>query len=405
VTAGAYGLLADRPFRRHWTGQTVSVFGDEVSVIALPLTGVLVMHANPAQMGYLMAAWMAPSLLLSIPAGILVDRYGHRRHVMIAADLGRAAIMASIPVAFAAGALGLAQLYAVAFGVGALSVLFVVSDSTMFVSLVPERRYVAGNSLRYGSRALARVSGPSIGGALVQALSAPFALLADAVSYLVSAFCLSRVRPAEPAAQAARGLLTAGARFIARSAVMRAALGATATLNFFNFMFGALFVLYATTALHVPPGALGVVLGAGAVGGVLGSMIAGRLAARIGVGRAYAVACLLFPAPLLLVPAAGGGRQAVLAMLFLAEFGSGAGVMILDIAGGAIFAEVIPDALRARVTGAHRAVNYGVRPLGSLAGGALGTAIGPRATLWVATVGALVGVVWLLPSPLVRRAR
>jgi MFS family permease len=398
----AYALLADGPFRRYWTGQTISVFGDEISQIALPLTGVLVMRASAAQMGYLVAAWLAPSLLLSIPAGILVDRYGHRRHLMIAADLGRAAVMASVPVVFAAGALGMFQLYAVAFGVGALSVLFVVADGAVFVSLVPQRRYVAGNSLLYGSRALARVSGPSLGGVLVQTLSAPVALLADAASYLASAFFLTRVRPAEPAAQVSKGLLAAGARFIARSAVMRAALGATATLNFFNFMFVALFVFYATTALRVPPGALGVVLGAGAVGGVLGSAIAGRLTVWLGVGRAFAAGCVLFPAPLLLVPAAGGGRHLVLAMLFLAEFGSGCGVMILDIAGGSIFAEVIPDALRARVTGAYRAVNFGARPLGSLTAGALATAIGPHATLWVATVGALIGIAWLLPSPLLR---
>jgi MFS family permease len=233
VTADArtLRLLADGPFRRYWTGQTISIFGDEVSEIALPLTGVLVMRANPAQMGYLMAAWLAPSLLLSIPAGILVDRYGHRRHAMIAADLGRAAVMASVPVAFAAGALSIYQLYAVAFGVGALSVLFAVSDGALFVSLVPDRRYVAGNSLLNGSRSLAKVSGPSLGGVLVQALSAPLAVLVDAVSYLASAYCLIRIRPAEPVAQTSRGMLTAGARFIAGSAVMRAALGATATLN------------------------------------------------------------------------------------------------------------------------------------------------------------------------------
>jgi len=372
-------LLTDRPFRRYWTGQTISLFGDEVSLVALPLTGVLVMHAGPAQMGYLMAAWLAPSLVFSLSAGAMVDRYGHRRQVMIVADLGRAVLMTSIPIAYAFGALTLSQLYAVTFGVGTLSVLFAVADSTMFVALVPPREYVAAGSLTHGSRALAAVGGPSVSGVLVQVLSAPLALLVDSVSYLASAAYLFRIRPAEPATQAAGGRsVTAGIRFIAGSRVVRAALGATATLNFFNFMFAALFVLYVTTTLGVSPGLLGVILGAGAIGSLLGSVITGRVAARFGIGLAFTVGCVLFPAPLLLVPAASGVRLVVLTLLFVSAFCSGIGVMILDITVGSIFAAVIPDPMRARVTGAYRALNFGVRPLGSLTAGALGTAIGTR---------------------------
>jgi len=191
-------LLTGRPFRRYWTGQTISLFGDEISLVALPLTGVLALHAGPAQMGYLMAAWLAPSLVFSLPAGAMVDRYGHRRQVMIVADLGRAVLMASIPIGYAFGGLTLYHLYAVAFGVGTLSVLFAVADSTLFVALVPRREYVAANSLTHGSRALAAVGGPSIGGVLVQALSAPLALLADSLSYLASASYLSASGPPSP---------------------------------------------------------------------------------------------------------------------------------------------------------------------------------------------------------------
>jgi MFS family permease len=394
-------LLTGRPFRRYWTGQTISLFGDEISLIALPLTGVLVVHAGPSQMGYLMAAWLAPSLLFSLTAGSAVDRYGHRRHVMIVADLGRAALMVSIPIGYAAGALSIIWLYAVAFGVGTLSVLFAVADSTLFVALVSPRDYVAGNSLLNGSRALASVGGPSLSGVIVQVLSAPLALLADGLSYVASAFYLFRIRPAEPATR--RGDRSPGGiRFIAGSRVVRAALAATTTLNFFNFMFAALFVLYVTKSLHVPPGVFGVVLGAGAVGGLIGSMVTGRLAVRMGIGPAFALSCVLFPAPQLLVPAAGGPRPMVLGLLFAAEFVSGIGVMILDITIGSVFAAVVPDPLRARVTGAYRAVNFGVRPLGSLAAGALGAFIGTRTTLWIATTGSLLCVLWLLPSPLMR---
>ena len=177
---------------------------------------------------------------------------------------------------------------------------------------------------------------------------------------------------------------------------------ATATLNFFNFVFWALFVLYATRELDLPPGTLGLVLGAGAVGGLVGSVVTGRISRRIGIGPAFVVGCVVFPLPLVLVPLAEGPRWLIVALLFLAEFGSGLGVMMLDISAGAIFAAIIPDRMRSRVSGAYSAVNYGVRPLGSLVGGALGSTIGLRPTLWIGAVGALAGVLWLLPSPIPR---
>ena len=194
--------------------------------------------------------------------------------------------------------------------------------------------------------------------------------------------------------------MVAGVRWVFGNPIVRAALGATATINFFNFVFFALFILYATKSLGVAAGTLGLVLGAGAVGGVLGSIITGRVARRIGIGPAFAVGCVVFPAPLLLVPLAEGPRWVILGCLFLAEFGSGLGVMMLDISVGAIFSAVIPDRLRSRVAGAYMVVNYGVRPLGALAGGGLGSWIGLRDTLWIATAGALLGCLWLLPSPI-----
>ena len=183
---------------------------------------------------------------------------------------------------------------------------------------------------------------------------------------------------------------------------MRSSLIAVATINFFNFVFFALFVLYATRSLHVRPGLLGLVLGAGAIGGVLGAAVTKRLAARLGVGLVCTLACLVFTAPLALVPLAGGPQPVILAMLFTAEFISGFGVMALDISIGAIFAAIIPDQLRSRVSGAFQAVNYGTRPLGALAGGFLGTVLGVRPTLWIAAVGGMAGFAVLLPSPLPR---
>jgi len=295
------------------------------------------------------------------------------------------------------------QLYAVALGTGAVSVLFTVCQPTLFVSLVPGDAYLEGNSLIYGSRALSFTGGPGAGGILVEVLGAPFAVVADALSFLGSAFFLGRIRAAEPPpAEPGPGALTAGARFIKGSPVIRWSLLAVAIINFFNFVFFALFVLYATRALHVRPGLLGLVLGAGAVGGVLGALATKRLSARLGTGRLFTASCLVFTAPLALVPLAGGPQPAVLAMLFAAEFVSGFGVMALDITAGSIFAAVIPDALKSRVSGAFQAVNYGTRPLGALAGGVLGTVLGLRPTLWIAAVGGMAGFAVLLFSPLPR---
>jgi len=394
-------LLRERQgFRRFWIGQTISLFGDQFTLLALPLVAVLALDASPAQMGYLDAAALLPNLLFSLHAGAWIDRRGHRRQVMIAADLGRAGLIATIPLAATVGLLSFGQLYGVAFLTGTLSMLFMVSYTTLFVSLVPAERYVEASSLLNGSRALSFVGGKSLAGLLVKVASAPVALLADAASFLVSALCLGRIHPVEPPTEArARGLIGGGLRYLWRSAILLPQLAATTTINFFNYMFHALFILYATRSLEVPPATLGAVLGAGAVGGVVGSMVTGRLSRRIGIGPAFVLGCLLFPAPLVLIPLAGGSRSLVLALLFLAQLGCGLGVMILDITGGSIMAAIIPDQVRARVTGAFLLVNYGVRPLGALAGGLLGQAIGLRPTLWIATVGAVAGVLWLLPSP------
>jgi MFS family permease len=394
-------LRGNLVFRRFWLGQTISLFGDQITMIAVPLTAVLVLHANAAQMGYLIAAELAPNLFFALHAGAWVDRRGGRRRTMIATDLIRGALIATIPLAYAFDALRIQQLYVVAFLVGTMTVFFHVSYSSLFVSIVPRESYVEANSFLAGSRAFSFVAGPSVGGILVQALKAPFALLVDAVSYLVSAWYLGSISPEEPPTEEAEsGHVVAGVRFLWRNSSMRASLLATATINLFNFIFWALFILYVVRSLHVQPGTLGLVLGAGAVGGVIGSLVTTRLGRRIGIGPTYLLGCILFPVPLVLVPLADGPKPLVLAMLFLAEFGSGLGVMILDISAGSIFAALVPHRLRSRVSGAYMVVNNGVRPVGSLIGGFLGTTIGLRPTLWIAVIGAIAGFLWLLPSPI-----
>ncbi|MFB7104421.1 MFS transporter [Streptomyces hydrogenans] len=403
LTARVPELLRERTFRRYWSGQTVSLVGDQISLMALPLAAVLVLGADAAQMGWLKTLELLPALLLNLPFGAWADRRANRRRIMIATDLGRAALLLTLPVAYALDLLTLGQLYVVAFGVGALSVLFEVCNVTLFVALVPTERYVQANSLVNGSRSMAWLAGPSIGGILVQVLTAPVALLADALTYLASAGYLAKIRPVEPApAPVVKGHFTEGMRWVLRERSMRALFAASGTVQFFNYMFHTLFVLYVTTELGLGAGLLGLVLGTGAVGGLLGAVCSGAVVRRIGIGGSLVAGFLGFTLPLVLIPAADGPLPLVVGVLFAAEFLSCAGVMIVDVAAGSFQMALIPDAVRARVMGAFRTLNHGFRPLGALAGGVLGTAIGLRPTLWIATVGAVFAVLWLLPSPLPR---
>ena len=365
-------------FRTYWGAHTVSLVGDQVSLLAVPLVAVLTLDAGAAEMGYLTAVGLLPNLLLALHAGAWADRWGRRRRTMIAADVGRAALLASVPIGYALGVLTFAQLYVVVFLAGALAVLFNVSDASLFQAIVPRERYVEASSLLNGSRAFSFVAGPSVAGLLVHAVTAPGALVLDAFSFLASGALLRRIRPDEPPPDRNPGGVTTGLRWIAASPVVRSTLLATATINFFNFVFWALFVLYATRTLGISSATLGLVLAAAALGGLVGSVIATPLTRRLGVGPTLVLGCVLFPVPLLLVPLAHGSNGVVLGCLLLAELGSGLGVMLLDISAGSLFAAVIPNRLRARVSGAYTFMNYGVRVVGSLAGGLLGSWIGLR---------------------------
>jgi len=402
-------LLFDAPdFRRLWLGQTISVFGDQVTQLGLPLVAVLTLGADAAQMGTLTAFGLLPHLIFSLPAGVWLDRVRARRRLMIGADLARAALIGSIPVASVMGVLAMPQLYVVGFATGTLSVVFDLSWNTLFVAVTTRDRYVEAMALLNGSRSLASVGGPTIGGLLVQVLTAPVAMLADALSYLGSVFFLRRITSPEPPIEAEEGTtrekLLAGLSFVLSDRIMRPTLLSVATINLFTFAVNALFILYATTALGVSPGALGLALGTGAIGSVIGALVASRIGRRIGLGPAYALGCVLYPASLLLIPLAGPGvpMPLILALLFASEFGAGLGVMILDINVGAIIYARTPDRIRGRAGGAFRFINYGVRPIGALLGGLLGGLLGVREAIAIGIVAALAGVLFLVGSPILK---
>jgi MFS family permease len=401
------GLLRSHAaFRNLWIGQTISVFGDQITMIALPLVAVLTLDAGPFAVGVLAAAGWTPHLVLSLGVGEWIDRRPSKRRTLVGADVLRAVVLATIPVAYAFDALTLAQLIAVALAVGSLTVVFDLAYSTFLPLLVPREDVVEAQGKLSVSRSASYIGGPALGGILVQVLTAPVALAADALSFLGSALFVSRARVDEPVPEPAEGTLRSrlavGLRFVFGHPLLRAGVLCTTTINFFNLAFNAIVVLFMSEELGLSPGAIGIVFSAGAVGALLGALVAPIFGRRIGLGPTVVVGAVLFPAPLIAFPLAGGPEWLVVVTLIAAEGLASFGVMLYDVNLNSINLLATPWHLRGRQSGAMRLPNYGVRPIGALAGGLLAGVIGLRGALLVGALGGLGGVLWLLRSPLPR---
>jgi MFS family permease len=399
-------------FRRLWAGQTVSVFGSQVTQLALPLAAVLTLHATAFQMGLLSAAGMAPWIAFALLVGVWVDRRLRRRWILVATDLGRAAILLSVPLAAVLHVLSLGQLFAVAFAAGCLTLVFNVAWGSYLNVLVPREQLVDGNAKLMGSYATAQIAGPSIAGVLVQAITAPFAILLDAISFLVSALALRSIRADEPERRLERGAslrhdLVLGLRYVRDDPLQRAIAGSAATLNFFGSAILVVLLLYAVHALHLSSGLIGLAFAAGAAGGLLGTQLAPRLTSRLGPGRTILVATIGFPPALAITPLASPGQPAWLAVTILAvaEAIGGSAVMVFDVNTAALRQAATPEHLYGRASGAMSFLTQSAKPLGSLFGGVVATAVGLHPTLWICAAGGLLVIPWTVFSPLrVRRA-
>ncbi|MFF4627423.1 MFS transporter [Streptomyces griseorubiginosus] len=400
-------LWRDGRFVRYWASSAVSQFGDRVSEVAVPLVAVTVLDASAGQVAVLTALAWAPNLL-ALVLGAWVDGRARKRRLLVLMDLVRAVVLLSLPVAHIWGHITLGQLYAVVLLGGLAGVVAGCAWQPLFTRIVPRSSYVAANSSFSAARSASFVAGPAVGGGLVQVLSAPVAVLADALSFVVSALLLGRAPVDEPAPAARSGTTglallrdaREGLLFVLRQPVLRAGLGCTTTINFFTFLAGTgMVVLFADRELRLSPGAIGLTLGIGATGSLLGALTAPWLSRRIGVGRCVAVGAVLFPAPFALAAVAGGPAWAGALLLGAAQFLVGLGVMWFDVPLNSLQAAVTPDALRSRVVGAYSTVNYGIRPLGAVVGGVLATTVGLRTTFVVVAVGGVLSVLWLLPSP------
>jgi MFS family permease len=396
-------------FIKLWAGQTISLLGSQVTVLALPLTAAVTLSATPLQMGTLSTLQYIPWLLVGLLAGVWVDRL-RRRRVMIAADLGRAALLGMIPVAAAAGFLRMELLYAVGFSVGILNVFFDVAYAAYLPTLVPRDRLVDGNSRLQASASIAEIAGPGIGGGLVQLVTAPLAIAADALSFLASALSLAWIRTPEPESARSddtRNILheiMEGLRLVFSNHVLRAFALASVATNFFVDIHLSVFVLYATRELGVSPVMLGAMYAVGSVGGLLGSLAAKPLVKRHGFGRIIIGAQALVTLAVLAIPLSGLRFGTAVPVTIAAEALWGFAVVVYVINTTSLRQAITPDRFQGRMTASVRFVTWGVAPLGFMLGGVLGGVVGLRATLFIAVAGPLLSIGFLLLSP-VRRLR
>ncbi len=395
------GLWRHPDFLRLWSAQTVSQFGSQVSQLALPLAAILVLDASAFEVALLGTVEFLPFLLFALPAGVWVDRL-RRKPILVLGDLGRAVALASVPLAYAFDALTIWQLYAVGFLVGVCTVFFDVAYQSYLPSLVDRSQLVDGNSKLEVSRSGAALAGPGLAGALIGAVTAPYAILLDAVSFLASAGLVLRIRRAEPlpeptAKPSMRRELVEGLRYLLGHRFWRPLAVTVALSNFFNTLAFSIFLVYAVRQLDLSAALIGLVLGVGNVGWLLGAVAANRLSARLGVGLTLVGSAMVFGPALLLVPAAPQSQPIpfIVVALILASF---AGI-VFNVTGLSFQQAVTPDRLLGRLNATRRFIVWGVIPLGSLAGGALASLIGLRPTLWVGAIGGSLSFLPLLFSP------
>lgn len=395
------GLWRYPDFLKFWSAQTISQVGSQVTFLALPLAAIIVLDASAFEVAALGAVEWAPWLVFSLPAGAWVDRLP-RRPVLIATDVGRAAALVSIPLAYAADALTLGHLFAVAFAVGTLTVFFDVAYVAYLPSLVERARLAEGNAKLEATRSGAQIGGPGLAGALVDLFTAPVAILADAISFVMSAVLLGAVRRDEEVAPRADGTRLAaeiveGIRFVLGHPFMRPSMTFVAAANFFWNLALSIFLVYAVRTLELSAATIGLVFMLGNIGVLAGAVLATRIAARLGIGPTVVASAFFDGWPLLLVPLAPADYAVPIfvAVFLIAGF---AGV-VANVVGISLFQATTPNRLQGRATASRRLINFGAVPLGALAGGGLAATIGLRETLWVGAVGASVAFLPLLFSP------
>ena len=396
-------------FMKLWTGQSISQFGDEITQLGIPLLATVVLGAGPLEMGILGVVRFLPWILFTLPAGVWVDRM-RRRPILIGADIARAALLASIPIAFVADVLTLIQVYVVAFVAGTLEVFFDVAYQSFLPSIVERDELVEGNSKLELSRAGSQVAGPTVAGFLIQAIGAPFAIAFDALSYLGAASFIGLIRRKEtgpeahdPAAgkppsmwQEAR----AGIGYVVTNRYLRSIAACTGTANLFGNISGAVLILYLVRediGLGLDAGMIGIIFALGNLGVILGALTGGRVAKAIGIGWTIVLSAALSGFAAFAVPLAP--RDDPFLVLVIGGLFLGYGVVVYNVNQVGLRQAITPDRMMGRMNATMRLIVWGTIPIGALIGGILGTVFGLVPALWVAAVGASLSFLPVLLSP------
>lgn len=390
-------------FLKLWSGQSISSFGSAITTLALPLTAVLTLKATPVQMGILAAVGFLPHLTLGLPTGVWVDRWP-RRPILIVSDLGRAALLGSVPLLALLGALRMDYLYVVVLLVGVCTLFFDVAATSYLPSLVSRDDLLDANSASAFSSAVAATAGPALAGGLVQLLTAPIAIVCDAASFVISAVWSGLIQTHEaPAPTAQRRRLWSkigeGLRVLFKDPILRAVIGASTVGSFGGAMRQAVLVLYLVRRLGLTPTLLGLIFAAGGVASVLGALLAGPARDRFGPGPAIVGGTLLWCAGNALIPLAGGPLMVVVSLALAGQVISGVGTPVYSINQITVRQATVPYRLLGRVNASRRFLVFGVIPLGSLLGGALGQTVGLRSALIIGVAWQALSVLWLLLSP------
>jgi Na+/melibiose symporter-like transporter len=383
--AGPGSLWRNGDFMKLWGGETFSQLGSQITQIALPLTAIIVLHAGAVAVGLLASAQYAP-ILVSMFAGPWVDRHRTRR-VMMLIHLGRAGLVSTVPLLYAFHALSMAPLFATAFAAGCLTALFNIIYISYMPSIVAGSVIIDANAKLEATYTLAGIGGPGIGGVLVQALTAPFAILADAATYIVAAAVTSRIRhvdvPAIPDPDAPSTLAQArqGITSILRHPVLRPIALSAGCFNLFGSGVFVLYLLYGTRSLHLSPGALGAMLAISGTAGIAGTLVVQRISRKLGTGRTLVWSMALGSVPLGLIPAAAGARPVVIAMLVTGLIFNGFGLTVCNVLSLSLRAAVVAPEQLGSLTASFRALSNGTLPLGGLLAALLGGEFGTRAAL------------------------
>ncbi|MEV4636858.1 MFS transporter [Actinoplanes sp. NPDC049548] len=394
-------VLRDVAFRRLWAGMTVSKAGSSVAAVATPLLAVQVLDAGPLPVSLLTAAAWLPWLVVGLPAGAWIDRVA-RRPVMLAADLVAAAVVASVPIAAWFGVLTMTHLLVMAMLLGVATVFFNVAWTAYLPAMFRKDQLVGANSVLHATDSAAQVAGPAMGGLLVATVSALAGFVTDALSFLVSAVLLWRIRRPErrpSPSQTAPGTLVrdiaAGARWLARDRYLRNLTLHGAAANLFLTGVNALLVVFLVRDVRLGTTGVGMLLAMSSLGGVGAASVTPLLVRRFGDARVLFWSKIFAGVASTLVPQTRPG--AGLALVVAGMAGISAGAVAGNVINGSFRQAYCPPELLGRILTSMQFVNFGAIPVGAVLGGAAAAAFGTRQALTTITIGyALSGVILLL---------